>query len=206
MLLLTTPCYSPIHSFLCSRTSNVSHPRVKTKIHVTANKALVQGSPLPLFLSPTTGLATLMGTHHRCPLQGLCTHCPRNLESVFLQTATGLAPPLHYCLYSNVLSSVRTSCPSNTRLHLRSHPSILNSSTFLYFFLQNIYHYKKWVTHFLMIINYSFIYYLTPPSRVRSSWKQESVCFVLCHSSTHGRACSLFLNEWIHEWTKSKRW
>lgn len=115
----TTPCYSQFIHSSAQDCQLSSYPEIKPKIHVTANKALVRGPHCLFFISHcTTGLATLSGHTPMCLFQGLCTHCSLHLESVFLRVATGLAPSLHYCLYSKVLSSVRTSCPSNTRLHL----------------------------------------------------------------------------------------
>ena len=63
MLLPTAPCYSPIHSFLCSRTSNAFSPKSKNQNPHHSQQGPSTGVPTTSFpSSPTTGLATLMGT------------------------------------------------------------------------------------------------------------------------------------------------
>lgn len=101
MLLPATPRYSPICYSSVENPQLSPHSRVKTKIPVTANKALVEGPPLAppphlLPLDPSlTGLAAMMWPHPYEPAPGPL-HSLSPLSGVFLlHTAMELAPSLH---------------------------------------------------------------------------------------------------------------
>ena len=78
-----------------------SPPRVKTKIHVTANKAPVQGSPLPLFLHLLQLVWLLWWAHPQVP-------APGSLHSLSLQPGERL-PPDSYRVgtFTSLLSLLR---------------------------------------------------------------------------------------------------
>lgn len=107
---------------------------------------------------------------------------------------------LHFITVSTQRCSPQWGLPAHPIPDYISTPTLVFSiSPLSYIFSSKTFIIVKWV------YNYSFIYYLTPPGRVHFSWELESVCFVLYYSPTHGRACSLFLNEWTKSGDKEAK-
>ena len=150
-----------------------SYPRVKTKICVTANKALVQGSPLPLFLHLLQLVWLLWWAHPICACSRVSAlTVPSTWRVSSSRQLQGWH--LHFITVSTQMCSPQWGLPAHPIPDYISAPTLVFSiPPPSYIFSSKTFITVKWV------YNYSFIYYLTPPSRVHFSWELESVCFVL---------------------------